>query len=247
MFLKFWFCAKQFIRNKYWQKHYIGISGWWCVGQSLQQPSIGGKNRTPPEINSLTAAWMKLSVWRSCSRCFTASPQRVNWREECLWEVEHFIMRVALFVHLLLNLSGLREAASNPLCCRHCLPLQLNICHARQWCTSTKSHLPLSSEKIKAPVMLPNTTTSIVFAREVFPELSTQVPEAEDHFWGSNCGSPKWGEGTRIVLNHAPMARDDNLLLQCWLETSPYEISVRRVIWQEKGSVRISMLGLCRG
>lgn len=91
-------------------------------GQSLQHPSVRGNYWTPPELNSLTAAWRKLSVGPSCSKCSTASPRRLKWRVECLWEVEHFIIWEAFFVHLVLNLSGLREAASNPLCCRHYLP-----------------------------------------------------------------------------------------------------------------------------
>lgn len=46
---------------------------------------------------------------------------------------------------------------------------------------------PLSSTYLllvwkKSPMMLINKTTSFVVSREVFAEVSTQMPEAEDHF-----------------------------------------------------------------
>lgn len=92
-------------------------------------------------------------------------------------------------MHLVLKLSGLREAASNPLFCRHRLPLSSRIfamaeSDAR---AAVRTEPPSFTyfclvRKKKSPMMLINKTTSFVVSREVFAEVSTQMPEAEDHF-----------------------------------------------------------------
>lgn len=157
------------------------------------------------------------------------SPWTAKWREECLWEVDHFITPVALFAHLVVNLSGPREAASNPLCCCHCLALspacQTVMSSGQDW--ASKSHLPLSPEEIEALVTVLNKTTSLVAPREVLAEVNTQAPG--DHFQRSNCDSPIVKGGKCCLFYRKSSIMPDgqrcNRLLLCCPKTSPYESS----------------------
>lgn len=166
------------------------------------------------------------------------SPWRAKCREECLWEVEHFIMQVAVFAHLVVNLCGLREAAFSPLCCRH-RPASSSraAANARQWCGSSgqdwasKSHLPLSPEEIEALVKLLNKTTSLVAPREMSSLRWTPGRLKLEITFGRVTVVPpmvkggKWQLFHRKVLNRARWSERCHRILLCCSKTSPYESS----------------------